>query len=187
MERLFQILLIASFVAFSWLGFMVVHEFGHVAAAWLTGGEVSRVVLHPLQISWTALGRNPHPLWVAWGGAVAGALLPLGLWAFARASRIPFEYLFRFFAGFCLIANGLYLVVDAFGRGGDGGTLIRYGAPVWQLFAFGVLATPGGFWLWHGLGPSFGLGEARDRVDRRAAVVSAGLLGLLVVGELWLY
>src|SRR5437868_1414716 len=43
MERFFQFLLIASFIALSWLSFMVVHEIGHVATAWLTGGSVSRV------------------------------------------------------------------------------------------------------------------------------------------------
>jgi hypothetical protein len=187
MERLFQVLLIASFVPFSWLGFMVVHECGHAAAAWITGGEVSRVVLHPVQISWTALGRNPYPLLVAWGGVVVGSLLPLGAWVTARNLRFSHEYLFRFFAGFCLVANGLYLLVDAYGRGGDGGTLIRYGAPAWQLLAFGVLATPGGFWLWHGLGQYFGLGEARGRVAHRAAVISASMLAFLVVVELWLY
>src|ERR1041384_6792881 len=61
MHRSFQILLIISFVAFSWLAFMVVHEFGHALTAWLTGGSVALMVLHPLQISWTAFSRNPCP------------------------------------------------------------------------------------------------------------------------------
>ena len=60
-SRLPQIALIVSFVAFSWIAFMVVHEFGHALAAWLTGGSVSLMVLHPLQISWT-LSRRIHIL-----------------------------------------------------------------------------------------------------------------------------
>ena len=65
MQRTFQFLLIFSFIAFSWLAFMVAHEFGHVLTAWLSGGSVALVVLHPLQISWTSLSRNPHPQLVA--------------------------------------------------------------------------------------------------------------------------
>ena len=68
MQRYLQILLVASFIAFSWLAFMVVHEFGHALTAWLTGGSVSLMILHPLQISWTSFSRNPHPQLVAWGG-----------------------------------------------------------------------------------------------------------------------
>ena len=184
MERSHQILLIASFVTLSWLGFMIVHESGHVLTAWLTGGSVARVVLHPLRISWTALAHNPHPQLVAWGGVLLGSLLPLILLAAAHACRSPGFYLFRFFAGFCLISNGLYLLIDAFGRGGDAGTLLRHGATMWQLLVFGVLVTPTGFWLWHGLGPHFGLGAGRGKVSHRATFASVGLLAVVVVVEL---
>ena len=187
MERFFQFLLIASFIALSWLSFMVVHEFGHVATAWLSGGSVSRVVLHPIQISWTAFAQNPHPQLVAWGGPVLGSLLPLGFLAAARTLRSPGLYLFRFFAGFCLVANGLYLLVDAFERGGDGGTLLRHGASQWQLCAFAALAAPIGFWLWHGLGRHFGFGAAHGSVSRGAAITSACLLAFVVAIELAFY
>src|SRR5690349_9657565 len=106
MERFYQLLLITSFMALSWLSFMIVHEFGHVASAWLSGGSVARVILHPTQISWTALAHNPHPLFVAWGGPVLGSLLPLGSCTAARVLRFSSLYLLQFFAGFCLIANG---------------------------------------------------------------------------------
>jgi uncharacterized membrane protein len=187
MQRPYQILLIASFVAFSWLSFMVVHEFGHVVSAWLSGGSVSRVVLHPMQISWTALAHNPHPRLVAWGGPILGSLFPLGLLAGAHALGLPGRYLFRFFAGFCLIANGLYLFVDAFERGGDGGTLLRHGASQWQLLVFGAIAAPFGFWLWHGLGRHFGLGVTHGKVSRGAAITSACLLAFVVAMELAFY
>jgi len=187
MERFFQLLLIASFIALSWLSFMIVHEFGHVATAWLSGGSVSRVVLHPIQISWTAFAWNPHPQLVAWGGPILGSLLPLSFLATARTLRSPGLYLFRFFAGFCLVANGLYLFVDAFGRGGDGGTLLLYGASRWQLLAFAALATPLGFWFWHGLGQHFGLGAAHGRVSHGASITSACLLAFVVAMELVFY
>jgi hypothetical protein len=187
MRRCFQILLIVSFVVFSWLAFMVVHEFGHALAAWLTGGSVALMILHPLQISWTSFARNPHPLMVAWGGPVLGALLPLVLLLAARFLCSPGLYLFRFFSGFCLIANGLYLLVDSFVQGGDGGTLIRFGASQWELLLFSVFTTPLGFWLWHGLGPHFGLGVARGSVSRGAVVASVWLLVVTVVTELAFY
>jgi len=166
---------------------MVVHEFGHALTAWLTGGSVALMVLHPLQISWTAFSRNPHPQLVAWGGPFWGALLPVFFLMIARLLRSPGLYLFRFFAGFCLIANGSYLFVDSFGRGGDGGTLIHSGAAQWELLLFGVVATPIGFWLWHGLGPHFGFGATQGRVNRMAVIVSTCLLAVLVVTELLLY
>jgi hypothetical protein len=186
-DRAFQALLIVSFVAFSWLGFMVVHEFGHIVVAWASGGSLSHVTLHPLQISWSAFAPNPHPQLVAWGGPVLGSLLPLALLAVARAFRAPGIYLCRFFAGFCLIANGVYMLIDVFDRGGDAGTLLREGASSWQVLLFGLVAAPLGFWGWHGLGPHFGLGPARGKVDHRAAIISATLLVVAIAAEVLLY
>src|SRR5262245_16001558 len=115
-DRAFQALLMVCFVAFSWLAFMVVHEFGHVLVGWTSGASLSHVQLHPLQISWSAFSPNPHPQLVAWGGPVLGALLPLGFLAIARSVCAPGTYLFQFFAGFCLVANGVYMLLDAFDR-----------------------------------------------------------------------
>ena len=70
--RGFQLLLIVSTLALSWLGMMAVHEFGHVLLAWLSGGMVATVVVGPLEFSRTELQINPHPLAVAWGGALVG-------------------------------------------------------------------------------------------------------------------
>ena len=160
MKRLHQIVLVTSTLALSWFAMMAVHEAGHVLGAWLTGGSVAKVVLHPLTISRTDLSSNPQPLLVVWAGPSFGVVAPLVLWGVAQLSRVPFWYLLRFFAGFCLIANGAYLGVGSFDHVGDAGDLLRYGTPIWQLWLFGVLCVPAGFWLWHGLGPNFGLGKA---------------------------
>lgn len=77
MKRFDQILLIASFVAFSWLAMQAVHEPGHVLGARATGGTVTKVVLHPLALSRTDVSPNPRPLFVVWAGPIVGALLPL--------------------------------------------------------------------------------------------------------------
>jgi hypothetical protein len=186
-DRAFQVLLIISFLAFCWLGFMAVHEFGHIAIACMSGGSLSHITLHPLQISWSTFSPNPHPRLVAWGGPVFGSLLPLGLLGIARTFRAPWTYLFRFFAGFCLLANGVYMLIDTFDRGGDAGTLLHHGASFWQIILFGLIAAPLGFWCWHGLGPHFGLGSAHGKVSRTATFVSASLLAITIAAELLLY
>jgi hypothetical protein len=182
MLRCFQFLLIVSATAFSWLAMQVVHEFGHVIHAWVSGGTVDRVHLQPVDISRTDLVRNPHPLFVAWGGAIWGCVLPLCLFGLVRWLRPAHAYLPAFFAGFCLIANGAYLAVGSWSGVGDAGDLLRHGTPRWLLVAFGLPACGLGFYLWHGLGPSFGLGAARGQVDRRAAWgVTFALIVLLLV------
>ena len=74
--------------------------------------------------------------------------------------------------------------MDSFERGADGRILIQNGASQWQLLLFGALAAPLGFWLWNGLGPCFGLGAARGRVNPTAALISACLLAATVAVEL---
>ena len=185
MNRLNQTVLITTFLAFSWLAMQMVHELGHVLGAAATGGRVVRVVLHPLSLSRTDVSPNPRPLAVAWAGPMVGVGLPLLAFLLAKVFRLPGAYLFRFFAGFCLVANGVYLGAGAFLAVGDAGDMLRHGSPRWLLAAFGLLAVPAGLALWNGLGPSFGLGPARGRVSRSAAITSAGLLVLALAVGYW--
>ncbi len=112
MNRFFQALLIVSLAGLSWLSMMALHECGHVGHGWLSGAQLVRVALPPLGFSRTDLAANPHPLFVAWGGAVWGCLLPLVLLAAVRAGLPRYAYLAAWFAGFCLMANGAYLGAD---------------------------------------------------------------------------
>jgi len=182
--RVYQGMLILSTLGLSWLGMQVVHEAGHVLLAWAGGETVHRVILHPLAFSRTDSSHDHHPLLVIWGGPALGALLPLVALGLAKLARAGGSYLFRFFAGFCLLANGLYLGVGSFQEIGDAGDLIRYGTPRGVLFAFGLVAAPLGLYLWHGIGPSFGLGNLEGRVSRRAAHGTLAVLGVVVVVEL---
>jgi hypothetical protein len=186
MRRIHQILLIVTCVAFSWLSMMVVHELGHVLGATCTGARVDKVVLHPLAISRTDVSENRHPLIVVWAGPVLGVLLPLaGLGAFVLA-KLPGQYFVRFFAGFCLVANGAYIGFGSFEQIGDAGDMLRHGSPAWWLWVFGTLTVPLGFVLWNGLGSHFGFGAANGVVNRSAAYLSATLLALTVLAELCL-
>ncbi|MDB5340895.1 MAG: hypothetical protein JWN70_6514 [Planctomycetaceae bacterium] len=152
-----RIILWLSTLAGSWMGMQAVHEFGHVLGAWVTGGRVARVVLHPLTISRTDLADNPSPLIVVWAGPLVGCLLPLFVWGAAARCGWRWSFLLRFFAGFCLVANGAYIAAGSFDRVGDCGEMLRHGSAMWQLWLFGIVTVPTGFRLWHGLGKEFSL------------------------------
>lgn len=169
MKRLDQIILMASTVLASWLGMQALHEIGHVLGAWFTGGEVKQVVLNPLTISRTDLAQNPHPLLVVWAGPICGVLFPLVLWGGAMMLRMRSAFVFRFVAGFCLIANGAYIAIGSFDRVGDCGEMLRHGSLIWQLWLFGAITIPLGFSLWHRQGIWFGFGSSQGNVDHRVA------------------
>ena len=177
-----MLLYIALVVALSWLAMQAVHELGHVLHALVSGGSLERVVLRPLAISRTDVSPNPHPQFVAWGGVVWGTIVPLGLFVIARRSARGWVHLAGFFAGFCCVANGLYLAAGSFSKVGDAGELLRHGAARWELFLFGFPVTAIGLWLWHGLGPRLGFGESIHRPDAR---VLYGLALVLAIVSRW--
>jgi hypothetical protein len=183
MNRLSQAILIVSTLLTSWLGMQAVHELGHVVGAWVSGGRVERVVLHPLAISRTDVSPNPDPLLVIWAGPLVGTLLPLLVWGIATAARVPGAFLLRIFAGFCCVANGVYIGVGSFWAIGDSGDMLRHGSAAWQLWLFGAAAVPIGLWLWHRQGKHFGLGTEADQVDLRTAIVCGVVcIGLIFLG-----
>jgi hypothetical protein len=146
-QRLQQAILIVSVLVACWLGMQAVHELGHVTGAALSGGHVTNVVLHPLTISRTELAKNPRPLLVVWAGPVVGVLAPLILWRIAVALRRPGAFVWRFFAGFCLIANGAYIGAGSFAGIGDCHQMLQHGSPIWLLWIFGLATVSAGLWL----------------------------------------
>lgn len=183
MARFHQALLIASLVVLSWLLMQAVHELGHVIAARATGGTVTKMVLYPLSISRTDVEPNPRPLIVAWGGPILGSLIPLLLWAAMEAGQRPTRVLWRFFCGFCLLANGLYIGIGSFGAIGDAGDLMRYGSLIWMLWLFGLMTAATGLMMWNGLGPAFGIGTQAEPVPAKLAYVVTGLLLITLIVE----
>jgi hypothetical protein len=163
-----------------------VHELGHVLGAQLTGGQVARLVLHPFSFSRTDLAHNPHPLPVVWLGPVFGAIAPLVLWGIACLARLPGAFVLRFFAGFCLIANGVYLGIGSLAGVGDCGDLLRHGAALWQLWLFGAITVPAGLWLWNGQGRRFGLGPHAEPISPTLTGVVLAVAAILF-GIGWLF
>jgi len=183
-NRILQLQLLASTVVFSWLAMQAVHEFGHVVHAWTSGGRVERIVLHPLEISRTDVAPNPHPQFVAWGGPVWGSLVPLIVHGLLWQRGWKCAWLSAFFAGFCLIANGGYLLGGSLFPVGDAQTLLDSGAPRWTLIVFGIGGVASGLALWNGLGKHFGLGKSAPQVDRSAAWRMTACAVALVIAEL---
>jgi hypothetical protein len=175
---------IVATVLFSWLAMMIVHEFGHVWHAWLSDGVVKKVVLHPLAISRTDVEPNPQPLFVVWGGLVWGCVLPVLAYGVARVIGLSIWPALAFFAGFCLIANGAYLGVGVWHPVGDAAELLQHGTPRWGLACFGIVTVASGFWLWHGLGPHFGIGRKGETVRWTKALVMAAIVLVVVLVEL---
>lgn len=183
MARFHQALLIGSSLLLAWLLMQAVHELGHILAACMTGGTVTKVVLHPLAISRTDVEPNPRPLAVAWSGPVFGSIVPLIFWAVAEAMRRPTRFWWRFCCGFCLIANGLYIAVGSFRAIGDAGDILRLGSPIWLLWLFGLITAPAGLALWDGLGPAFGIGPQAAAIPAKLGYTLAGWLVLVLLVE----
>jgi hypothetical protein len=161
-----------------------VHEFGHVIHAAISGGQVARVVLHPAEISRTDVAPNPYPLFVAWGGPIWGCIIPVAVAFLCRKLASPVSEIARFFAGFCLIANGAYIGTGIVYPVGDAEQLLRHGAPAWTLAAFGLIAILAGLWFWHRLGENNDHNGIRFQARPASALTMAAVVVIVVMLEL---
>jgi hypothetical protein len=180
MSRVWNVILLAAFLPLSWLSMMAVHEFGHVLCAWATHGVVAKVVLHPLSLSRTEVSVNPHPLFVVWGGPLFGCIAPLLLWLLWKRLHSRGEFLSRCFAGFCFVANGVYIGTGAFVPVGDAADMLLNGSPTWLLLLFGAIACVSGLLLWNGQAKRFRFDASKEG----EALVCAICLGVAIVLEL---
>lgn len=171
-NRLRQLVFSAAVLAAAWYLMLIFHEAGHVFGAVVTGGDVQSVELYPFAISRTDVSPNPIPLVVIWLGPVGGIVWPLIICLLSSRGRNMLRKVSRFFAGFCLITNGLYLLAGAYEGIGDCGDLLRHGSPMWTLQLFGVMATGTGFFLWHQTGSLTHYLSAPELVSTKAAIIS---------------
>ena len=162
---------------------MRLHELGHVIGALGTGGSVTRVVLYPLTISRTDVSPNPHPGFVVWLGPVVGCLLPLSFVALVPRRFVTVRNIARFFAGFCLIANGAYISIGSFDHVGDCGEMLRTGSPIWIMWIFGAATVLLGLVMWHRLGSLGSFMNNPAIIKPGMAILAFLVLGILLGAE----
>ena len=141
-----SLVVVLTLMAWWWL-MMAVHEIGHVIGCLLSGATVEAVILWPWTISETMRSGSSAPLVDTWAGPVIGALLPVLLWLAVRRWRNGCRV--GGWAGFCLVANGIYLGVGWIDAVGDAGDLLHLGMPAWLLAVVGSLGLVSGLWIWH--------------------------------------
>jgi len=106
------------------LAMMLVHELGHVLAAWLTGGRIVYANLYPGQLPSTLVQPNPHPSIVLWAGLLGGWVLPIIVFLLSPG---VFRRGAGCWAAFCLLAGGVYLAAGGGERLTDTGALLAEG------------------------------------------------------------
>ena len=133
-----------------------------------TQDHIERIIWHPLALSRTDVRPSPSPLIVVWGGPVFGSSAPLLAMFISSKMRWRFNYILAFFAGFCLLANGLYIGVGAVNPIGDAHEMLRLGTPRWVLATFG-LTTIIGMWIFERVSTKLGFGLNSEAIVTRKA------------------
>ncbi len=183
-SRIQQLVIILTFIGFCWLMMQVIHELGHVVSTIISGGQVEKVVLHPLTFSRTDVSLNPHPLIQIWGGPIVGVILPMAALAIAHLIHTNYLLLFRFFAGFCCIANGVYIGFGPNTTGLDTQVMLFLGCERWQLILFGLPILALGLYLLNDTGKIFGLGIQDGKVNTKVVWLSIILFASVIAAEL---
>jgi hypothetical protein len=168
----------------------LLHELGHLGAAWWLHVEVVQFHFGLLTISHTMLNEAKHSqvtlLVVTWAGPISGMLLPLAIWGVAAIFRLHEAFLVRFLAGFCLVANGCYLLFGPADGFADTSVLLANGALRRQLVAVGISGIILGFILWNGQGNNFGIGRTPQPVRWQSVIVSVICLAFMIILALFL-
>ena len=168
--------LITAWLPFCWLTMQLLHELGHLGAAWRQGVEVVQFHFGLLTVSHTMLDEAGQSqatvLAVTWAGPIAGMILPLAIWGVVVLFRFREAFLARFLAGFCLVANGCYLLCGPADGYADTGVLLANGAMRWHLVVVGILGIVLGFLLWNRQGSHFGIGQTSHPIRLQSIAVS---------------
>lgn len=128
-----------------WLAMMLTHEFGHVFAAYATGGRVVSLELRPGYLSHTLVRPNPRPSLVLGSGFLVGWIAPQLTAPLWRLRSWMVGLVLRCWAAFCLLAGGCYLAVAGGERLTDTGQLVAEGWPLWLLVSAGVAVAAIGY------------------------------------------
>lgn len=124
-NQLWFCLFCVAVLALFWLSHMLVHELGHVATAWATGGTITYVDVRPWRFSTTLVSPNPHPSLVIWGGILGGwlaALATVPIWRWGLFGQVT-----QAWAAFCWLSMGCYVALAGGETLSDSGALIGLG------------------------------------------------------------
>lgn len=132
----------------SWFPFMCVHELGHILSAKINHGTIEEVKLIPWEFSHTIINNSHHPLMDVWAGPIVGCFLPLVIWLLTR-NKNTIRFYTGSFAGFCFLANGLYIGLGWIDKVGDTGDIIRNNGNIASMVIFGFIACVSAFMMWH--------------------------------------
>ena len=115
---------LALWLAWGWVTMTVTHELGHVICGLLGGARLVDLQLQPWHLPHSLFAGDAHPLATLWSGFLVGSGVPLLV---ARAIRRPGCW---FVAWFCVLANGVYLLLGLFSGDGelDSTKMIRAGS-----------------------------------------------------------
>ncbi|MEZ6122951.1 MAG: hypothetical protein R3C49_07220 [Planctomycetaceae bacterium] len=135
------VLQMTALLTLSWSVMAVTHECGHLLCGWCCGGTLKAADLRPWHLPFSIFDPDPHPLMTAWGGPILGVLIPV-LMAAAIRHRIA-----TLIAGFCVLANGLYLATAWLtgDRYLDTAQLLLHGASPVSIAVFCVITITTGY------------------------------------------
>jgi hypothetical protein len=152
------------------------HEAGHVLGAWCTGGDASRIVIHPFSWSYAHAFSFNHEGVVIWAGSVLGSLFGIPITLAVLKWRRPGLLIPLLVGVVACIYNGAYLLLGClFKLGGDGTVLAAEYAPAAAVAAAGLLMVCIGMRLAVPLIPVLGF-RLEDRIVHRMVVLSIGIL-----------
>jgi len=171
------LLLFGSFV-FGSNAAIVLHELGHAAAIWVTGGVVVRIRFEPFAWSY-AWGLPANYFFMVWAGFGLGTAFALLLMVLVWRFRNPYWTPVFMIGPFAMFVNGVYMIGGMLLRGrGDVAELIRLGTLPFLIAVTAIALVSGGIILEGVAMPRLGL-RWNDPLGKRIAIFGGGLLPYL--------
>jgi len=182
MKTLQRMLIVGGLYVFVSYVSEIVHELGHVLAAWGTGGQVYGIVISAFSWSY-AYAYSSESMALAWSGFAAQVAFGVMVFCLLWICKSRLSLVGVLLAAESLAEAGGYMLVGAITNEGDSATLIGRGIAPVVLIAIGAA-----LWLLSipvvlPAGALLNMGRGRTRWRSGALVLSpiAAYLGLIVI------
>jgi len=137
------LLLLGSFILAYTLA-QYFHEICHSTAAYLSGGNFGKIIIHPFSWSYS-YSTSPHRILHTAAGPLGASLIGLIIFILSYRWTKPLLLPILLIAPVIFLENGGYLLIDTIMRsGGDACSLINYGIPTIVIIAIAVLLLVAG-------------------------------------------